>query len=36
MSMGILLIGALIVVVPLIIIGLVAAWREHQYNKMSE
>jgi len=33
MGMEILLIGVLIMGVPLIIIGSVAAWREHQIEK---
>ena len=36
MGMEILLIGAWIMGVPLIIIGCVAAWREHKIDKMSQ
>jgi len=28
--------GSLIVIVPIMIIGLVAAWREYQYKKQCE
>ena len=36
MGMEILLIGALMVGLPVMIIGCVAAWRERQHDKQSE
>jgi len=34
--MQIIIMSALIVVLPLIIIGCIASWREHQYKKENE
>ena len=36
MGMGILLLGALMVGVPVMIIGFVAAWRERHYNEQAQ
>jgi hypothetical protein len=36
MGMGILLLGALMVGIPVMIIGFVAAWRERHYNEHAQ
>jgi len=34
--MQVIIMSALVIVLPLIIIGCVASWREHQYKKENE